>query len=308
MKVMRHLMKMTRGRAGLVVAAGAVAMVVLSAPTLAAQGAQAQTQMPVTTADLTRLDQMADAVGARLPRLRQSDPTLAAEVTQTLNDLRDDITYLKVKLRKEGSLTRQDVADVRDRLQTLSNRAGVDRVTAQPVINGDPMGKVVTVAVGTEFDVRLQTTLNSGTTKVESRFEATTILDEKINDDIVVPAGTVVRGFVSSVRPAGRVDRQGSLTMSFDEIAIGNGPQRLRASVVQALDGKMAQDNTRIGVGAAMGAILGGILGGGKGALVGVLVGGGGTMASTEGADVDLPLGTILRIRLDQPLDVTIGG
>jgi hypothetical protein len=30
-------------------------------------------------------------------------------------------------------------------------------------------------------------------------------------------------------------------------------------------------------------------------------------MASAEGSDVDLPAGTILRIRLDQPLDVTIG-
>jgi len=64
------------------------------------------------------------------------------------------------------------------------------------------------------------------------------------------------------------------------------------------------EDMTRIGTGAAVGAIIGGLLGGGKGALLGVLVGGGGTIASTEGADVNLAAGNILRIRLDQPLDV----
>ena len=53
-------------------------------------------------------------------------------------------------------------------------------------------------------------------------------------------------------------------------------------------------------------AIVGGIIGGGKGAMLGVIVGGGGTIAATDGSDIDLPLGTILRIRLDQVLEVPI--
>jgi len=267
----------------------------------------AGSQGPVTSADLTRLDRTADDIAARADALKGTDPTLADEVSKRLADLRDDITYLKVKLRKEGSVGRPDYADVRDRLETLKNRAMGDRVTAQPVFNGDPMGRVVSIGVGTEFDVRLQTPLNSGTSRVEQRFEVTTILDYKVREDVAVPAGSLFRGFVSSVKPAGKVDRQGSLTLSFDEAVIDQAHIRVRASVVEALDGKTAQDDTRIGVGAAVGAILGGVLGGGKGALVGVLVGGGGTMASTEGADVDLPVGTVLRIRLDQPLNVTIG-
>jgi hypothetical protein len=261
---------------------------VLALPAVRAQGS-AGTQGPVTSADLMRLDRTADDIAASADALKGTDPTLADEISKRLADLRDDITYLKVKLRKEGSVGRPDY------------------VTAQPVINGDPMGRVVSIGVGTEFDVRLQTPLNSGTAKVEQRFEATTILDYNVGLAVVVPAGSLLRGFVSSVTPAGKVDRQGSLTLSFDEAVINQAHVRVRASVVQALDGKSAQDNTRIGVGAAVGAILGGLIGGGKGALVGVLVGGGGTMASTEGADVDLPVGTVLRIRLDQPLDVTIG-
>ena len=51
------------------------------------------------------------------------------------------------------------------------------------------------------------------------------------------------------------------------------------------------------------------LLGGGKGLLLGVLVGGGGTIAATDGSDVNLPPGTVLRIRIDAPLEVrtTIG-
>jgi hypothetical protein len=121
---------------------------------------------------------------------------------------------------------------------------------------------------------------------------------------VVIPAGSEVRGFVSSVRPAGRIDRTGSLTLSFDELRIDRRSHRLRASVLQAMDAKTGEDARRIGAGAVVGGIIGGLLGGGKGALLGVIIGGGGAIAATEGSDVDLPVGTILRIRFDQPVEI----
>jgi hypothetical protein len=254
-------------------------------------------QTPVTSADLTKLEATADDIAKKADGLRTSDPTLAAGITKKLTDLRDDITYLKVKMRRGETVSRDEYTLLRDKLETL-------RITAQPVL--EPIA--VVVPVGTEMDVRLQTPLNSGTAKVEQRFEATTILDLKIGERLPIPAGTVVRGFVSSVSPAGKLDRRGNMTLSFDEILLGKSPTRFRASVEQAIDGKMGQDITRIGAGATIGAIVGGIIGGGKGALVGVLVGSGGTMAATEGTDVSLPVGTILRIRVDEPLTVQIGG
>jgi outer membrane lipoprotein SlyB len=108
------------------------------------------------------------------------------------------------------------------------------------------------------------------------------------------------------VRPAGRLDRKGSLTLSFDELRIDQTTVRLRASVTKALDPKMRDDATRIGAGAVVGAVVGGILGGGKGALLGVIIGGGGTIAATEGTDVSLPVGTVLRIRVDQPIELIV--
>jgi hypothetical protein len=260
-------------------------------------------QTPVTAAELARLDSTIVDIERQLVNLKKTDLTLASEVERSLNDLRDEAAYLRVKLRREGSVTRTDYNSVRDRLETLRLRAHGQKVAAQPG-GEDPLVTVYTIAVGTEFDTRLQTPLNSGKVRAEDRFEATTMLDYEIGKDLVVPAGSTVRGFVSSVQAAGRIDRKGSMTLSFDEIRIGNRSYKLRASVVNTLDPKVAEDVTRIGAGAAVGAVIGGILGGGKGALIGVLVGGGSTVAATEGTDVNLPVGTILRIRIDQPLQI----
>ncbi|HYN08857.1 MAG TPA: hypothetical protein VES67_15860 [Vicinamibacterales bacterium] len=260
-------------------------------------------QAPVTAADLTRLDTAVAEIERQLATLNKTDVTLAAEVDKSLADLRDEVAYLKVKLRREGSVTRVEYSSLRDKLENLRLRAQGQKVSAQPTAD-DPILTVYTVPVGAEFDVRLQTPLHSGKVKVEQRFEGTTMLDYTIGRDVVVPAGSTVRGFVSSVKAAGKIERKGSLTLSFDEIRIGNRSHKLRASVTQALDPKVHDDATRIGAGAVVGAIIGGLLGGGKGALLGVLVGGGGTIAATEGTDVDLPVGTVLRIRVDQPLEI----
>jgi hypothetical protein len=264
-------------------------------------------QGAVTAADLAKLDTTATEIDGLAGRLKATDPTLSAQVTKSLVDLRDEITYLKVKLKREGTVTRDEYNGLRDRLETLRLKATGPKAVATPPAEG--VRRTWTVPVGTELDVRLQSPLNSGTAKVEERFEATTVVDFEMTKTVVIPAGAIVRGFVSSVRAAGKIDRRGSLTLSFDELRISERSYKLRASVVQALDGKLSQDTTRIGAGAVVGGIIGGIIGGGKGALLGVLVGGGGTMAATEGADVTLPAGTILRIRLDQPIDVeTVSG
>ena len=55
-------------------------------------------------------------------------------------------------------------------------------------------------------------------------------------------------------------------------------------------------------MGAGAGAILGGILGGVKGAVLGAVIGAGGAIAATEGKDINLPAGTIVRIRMESPL------
>jgi hypothetical protein len=114
-----------------------------------------------------------------------------------------------------------------------------------------------------------------------------------------------MRGIVSSVRKAGRLERTGSLTVAFDRLTVGSRSYPIRATVTEALESEgIRGEASRIGTGAGVGAVIGAILGGAKGALAGILIGGGGTIAATEGTDVELEPGTVLRVRLDTSLDL----
>jgi hypothetical protein len=161
------------------------------------------------------------------------------------------------------------------------------------------------IPVGQEMDVRLQGPLSSETAKLEQRFETTTIVDLVQNDRVLVPAGSVVRGIVSGVTKAGRVERAGALTLSFDQMTVNRQTIPIRASAIQVFEsGGLREDGTTAGVGAGVGGIIGGVLGGVQGALIGAVIGAGGAVAATDGNDIELPSGTIVRIRLDSAASV----
>ena len=262
-------------------------------------------QAQLTSADIQRLQDSVFDATSDLARLRQRDPRLAEGLERDLDDLRDEVIYLKVKMRKNGA-TRAEYSDLRDRIEGLRSQARGDAAPAstasrRPVV--DEQLSPTEIPVGTEFDVRLQSRLNSGTARVEDRFDATTILPYERNGRMLVPAGSVMRGVVNAVTPASRgVSRKGELTLVFDRFSIDGRTYSIRATVMQALQGE--GDTGKVAAGAGVGAIIGGLLGGVRGALTGILIGGGGTVAATEGNDVDLAPGTVLRVRLDAPLDV----
>jgi hypothetical protein len=155
------------------------------------------------------------------------------------------------------------------------------------------------------MDVRLSNNLNSGTAQVEDRFEGTTLVDLNVNGRTLVPAGSVVRGVVTAVEPATRTNRTARMTVSFDQLTVNGRAYPIRGTVTQAIEGEGIRGEAgRIGTGAGVGAILGGILGGFKGALAGVLIGAGGTIAATEGREVELPQGSVLRVRIDSPVQI----
>ena len=150
--------------------------------------------------------------------------------------------------------------------------------------------------------------MNSGEALVEDRFEATTLIDLNVNGRTVVPAGSVMRGVVTNVEPATRTNRTARLTVSFDQLTVNGQAYPMRGTVARAIEGEGIKGEAgRIATGAGVGAILGGILGGGfKGTLAGILIGAGGTIAATEGREVDLPQGSVLRVRIDSPLLIDI--
>jgi hypothetical protein len=284
---------------------------------LALAGVDSASAQTATNGDLQRLQNTINDVSRDIAQLQGRDGALAADLQSELDDVRDEATYLKVKLRRRESVASTELDDLRDRLENIRSRArgditggssdpraprSTDRLDDR---NRGPREVADEVPVGTEFDVRLQTPLTSATAQVEDRFQATTMVDLRQGDSVLVPAGSLMRGIVRSVNKATRLERKGSLTVAFDRITIRGRSYPIRATVTQALESEgVMGEKEKIGAGAGVGAIIGGILGGVKGALAGILVGGGGMMAATEGNDVDLQPGSVLRVRLDAPLDV----
>ncbi|MFB3853246.1 MAG: hypothetical protein ACE148_05410 [Vicinamibacterales bacterium] len=279
------------------------ALVLSFAATSAAQG-------QITATDIGRLQESVFAASGEVSRLRARDRQLSEQLQYELDDLRDEVVYLRVKLRREGRVSAEEYNDLRDRIQALRSRAtGGDsqpaRASQAAPTSGRSGASATRVPVGQEIDVRLQEPLSSKTAQVEDRFTATTMVDLVQDGDVLIPAGSVVRGFVSGVDKATRLERKGRLSLALDQITIGGRSYDLRASVTEALESEGVRGEAgKIGAGGAVGGIIGGILGGFKGALAGILIGAGGVVAATPGEDVELPAGTVLRLRLDSPLDL----
>jgi hypothetical protein len=274
-------------------------------------------QQAVTQADIQRLQDNVYQAGTDISALRAREAARATELQTELDELRDEVIYLRVKLRKEGSLPRAEYASVRDRIEDVRTRARTQppAAAAAPAATpaagsptarsaaSAPTGGAPEIPAGTEMDVRLSGRLNSGTAKVEDRFEATTLVDFNMGGRTVVPAGSVMRGVVTDVEPATRTNRTARMTLSFDQLTVNGRAYPIRGTVTQAIEGEgLKGEAGRIGTGAGVGAIIGGILGGFRGALAGIIIGGGGTIAATEGKEVELPQGSVLRVRIDSPV------
>ncbi len=239
-----------------------------------------------------------------------------------ISDIRDDLGYLRVKQRLGQSVTRTERMRLNDRVDRFllrinsrdSSSSGVyDRTNRDDRINrdgrtnrdrdrtGSSQGRTgLEIPSGSEVDVRLVTALTSDTAQVEDRVEATTMIDLYRGNELLVPAGSVLTGWVTSVDRASRTDRKGSLTIEFNRLRVNNRNYDIKGYVTQALESEGLKGEVgRVGAGSAVGAIIGGILGGVKGAIAGILIGGGGVIAATEGKDVHLPEGTVLRVRFD---------
>jgi hypothetical protein len=285
---------------------------------LAGSAQMAAAQNAVTSADIQRLQDSIHDASRDVEQARVRNSATAAQLQQDLDDAQDEVVYLRVKLRKNEPIARGEYTSLRERIEDIRAEArgnGNARSSSPSATIPDQTdrrssrvgtgGSTEDVPVGTELDVRLQTALSSNTAEVEDRFEATTMVDLSEGERVLIPAGSVLRGIVSSVNEAGRIERQGKMTLAFDRITVQGRDYPIRGTVTQALESEGIRGEVgRIGAGAGVGAIIGGILGGVKGAITGILIGAGGTIAATEGTDVELPAGTVLRVRLDTPLDL----
>ena len=261
---------------------------------------QAAPDDPATVRDLQRLQQDIDNLDEELAVLEDTNRTAAGRFRDQADQIREDTADLRLKMRRhqdEGlagtGVTLAEVDQLRRDVRRL--RADIDASNELGIRRAD--GRV---PVGTELSVRLEEPLSSATATEEDRFSATVDRPVRIGDDIVVPAGSELRGIIRRSQPAERPQRPGRLELDFDALYVDGRRVDVRTSVIALEDEEAASDAKRkAGIGAVLGGVVGGLLKGRTGALVGVLLGGGAIVAQ-RGEDVELPAGTILTVRLER--------
>lgn len=166
-----------------------------------------------------------------------------------------------------------------------------------------------TVPAGTNFVVKLESSVASNTSRVEDAVEATLAEPVVIDGATIFPAGTRVRGEVAAAQPSGKVKGRASLALQFGTISLDDESYTFDSRVSHVAAGTKREDAKKIGIPAGAGAIIGGIIGGGRGAAIGATVGGGAGTAvvlSTTGDEVELPGGATLTLPIGSAMDVRV--
>jgi len=178
----------------------------------------------------------------------------------------------------------------------------------------------IVVPAGTVIPVILTSRVTTKNAKDGDGVYGKTSFPITVDNKIVIPEGSHVRGKITEVKRPGRVKGKGELTLSFQTLVLPNGHTipiysslggaggagtRKGEATVEG-DSSKGEDAKTVGTTAASGAVIGVIANGGKGAAAGGVGGAAvGTAAVLLGRGKDLVLepGTTIEIVLDQPLE-----
>jgi type IV secretion system protein VirB10 len=179
---------------------------------------------------------------------------------------------------------------------------------------------LVVVPAGTVIPVTLTTRVSTKNAKDGDGIYGKTAFPITVDNKIVIPEGSNVRGKIVEVKRPGRVKGKAELTLNFQTLILpsgitlpiytslggaGGAGERKGEATVQG-DSSKTDDAKTIGTTAAGGAVIGGIPSRGKGAAVGGVGGaavGTAAVLLTRGKDLVLEPGTTLEIVLDRPLE-----
>jgi hypothetical protein len=205
-------------------------------------------------------------------------------------------------------------------VSTLASRNG----GANAAVVG-PVFATYTLPQNQYFRLRMNQTLNSGTSRVGDRFQATVVTPVYVSGVEVVPAGSIVEGRVIAVSPARTRGREGQLAVQFDAVVVPDGTShQLEGALTELQDtraGKVDAENevtgnssdkrnvAYVGGGTVGGAVLGGAIGGGKGAGIGAIIGAGAGVAGvmlTKGNEAELRSGTEIGMVTVRPITFTV--
>lgn len=163
-----------------------------------------------------------------------------------------------------------------------------------------------TIPAGTNLVASLQTAIHSGRGESGQSFPAILVSDVRVNDQVVLNAGTVLQGQIVSAQSAGFLRKSAELTLTINGINYKGQIIPVRTSTQK--DASEANTGREMVGGAARGAALGAIVGAitgdaGEGAAAGAAAGGASGLIK-RGDDVEYQAGSVLAFTLESPVQL----
>jgi len=171
-------------------------------------------------------------------------------------------------------------------------------------------GRVV-LPTGAEIAIRTNETIDSRNARVGQTFNA------QVAQDVLGSSGEVLilKGSDASLIlrqiSSGGTTGSPELALDLDSMTVQGRRYTVSTTDLEKRGNQGIGKNRRtaemVGGGAALGTLLGAIAGGGKGAAIGAVAGaaaGGTAQVLTKGKEVKVPAETVLKFKLDQPLDL----
>ena len=92
------------------------------------------------------------------------------------------------------------------------------------------------IPAGSVFKIRIETPVNSYNSNSGDQYTATIIEDLKVDNNVVLPAGTILRGTVASLKRSKMLSRSAEMGLAFDHIVTPVGKQISIAASLTGMD------------------------------------------------------------------------
>lgn len=99
---------------------------------------------------------------------------------------------------------------------------------AQSVFAAAPFNanaKTKRIAAGTKFALKLMNPISTSTNLEGQEFQAILLNDQKHDDDVILPMGSLIRGSIKKIVPAQKLSKGAILYLDFDHVVTPNGRQ-----------------------------------------------------------------------------------
>ena len=236
---------------------------------MALLGANGSVQAQV---DARRLDELKDAVQMEIRFVEAESLDAAQPLLAQLDELHDEVAYLRVALRRGKRIEESELRLVEGRLLAL--REAVRRFDARAhdrgLVEAGPE-----ISIGTELQLLLPDRFETPTTQSLVWFDAITLT----GPSGIIPAGSVIRGSMRRADRGTRTDGRDGLIVVLREISVDGRLYAADLRVIEAL----AADGTAIAVESSDNA----------------------SVLTGDASALDLARGAVLRVRFESPLELS---